>query len=271
MVDILCNPTDEELVNAIHYNWRSQFYTQRNSKGWEWFEEPDATFFTRDNRAPMMNRVEKTSLSLDTADQRISEIKSVFASRNTPFTWSINPDDKPDDLASRLEKAGLSRDETPSMAIEIKDLRMPRCPEGFTIEAPKGIKEVDAWARLMVDAYGLSSGYTEPFVKLVHDISQRKDFFPYTGLLEGLPVATAFIFLSDGVAGVYSVATVPSARRKGIGAYITAAPLLDAKERGYEVSILHATKMGFPVYERLGYREICKKVTYYWKPPPITT
>jgi GNAT superfamily N-acetyltransferase len=123
----------------------------------------------------------------------------------------------------------------------------------------------------MVDAYGLNSGYTEPFVKLVHDISQRKDFFPYTGLLEGLPVATAFIFLSDGVAGVYSIATVPSARGRGIGAYITAAPLLDAREKGYEVSILHATKMGFPVYERLGYREICKKVTYYWKPPPVTT
>jgi len=271
LVWILRSPTQENLVNAIHHNWRSSFLTQRKEPEWEWFEDPDATYFIRDKQAPMFNRIEKTNLTLETADQRISEIKSVFTSSNTPFTWSINPDDKPDDLAARLEKAGLKREETRSMAIEIKDLKMPKCPEGFTVEEPDGIKEVDAWARLMLDAYGMGSGYIDTFVKMVHSQSRRGDYFYYTGLLDGLPVATAMTFLSDGVVGVYCVATDPSVRGKGIGSYITAIPLLDAKEKGYEVSILHATRMGYPVYERLGYREICKKVTYSWTPPPAST
>lgn len=270
LLSFLRNPTHQDLVDAIHYNWRNNFLLNRNDPEWEWFEDDDATYFIRDKNAPMYNRVEKTNITSEKADRRILEIKEVFTNRDTPFTWSINPDDKPDDLASRLEKAGLNRDETRSMAIGIKDLRMPRCPEGFTIEVPKSVKEVDAWARLMLDAYGMPSGYTTPIVKLMHRASQRDDFLLYTGLLDGLPVATAMIFLNYGVAGVYCIATDPTVRGRGIGSYITAAPLLDAKDMGYEVSILHATRMGYPVYERLGYKEICKKVTYSWSPPPVT-
>jgi GNAT superfamily N-acetyltransferase len=271
MVEILRNPTQEDLVNAIHYNWRSSFFTQRKEPEWRWYEEADATFFIRDRQAPMFNRVEKTNFTPETADKRIIETISVFAESETPFTWAINPDDKPKDLASRLEKAGLKRDETRSMAIEIKDLKMPKCPEGFTVEVPKGIKEVDAWARLMLDAYGMGAGYTNVFLKYIHSTSKRNDIFLYTGLLDGLPVATALTFLSDGVVGVYCIATDPSVRGKGIGSYITALPLLDAENKGYKVSILHATRMGYPVYERLGYREICKKVTYLWAPPQPST
>jgi len=267
MVWILSNPTQEDLVNAIHYNWRSLLLINREAPEWKWFEDPDATYFIRDKQAPMFNRVEKTNLTPEAADRRISEIISIFSSGDIPFTWSINPDDKPSDLAIRLEKVGLMRDETRSMAIEIKDLKIPKCPEGLMVEVPKGVKEVDAWARLMLDAYGMGTGYTDTVVKLTHSSSRRNDVFYYTGLLDERPVATAMTFLSDGVVGVYCIATDPSVRGKGIGTYITAVPLLDALEKGYEVSILHATQMGYPVYERLGYREICKKVTYSWSPP----
>jgi predicted GNAT family acetyltransferase len=237
MVEILRNPTQEDLVNAIHYNWRSFFLKHRKSPDFTWYEDPDATYFIRDNNAPMFNRVEKTNLDPETANKRIEEIKSVFASKKTPFTWAINPDDKPQDLASRLERAGLKRDEARCMAIEIKDLKVPKCPNGFTVEVPKGVKEVDAWARLMLDAYGMGSGYTSSVVKISHENSKRHDVFFYTGLLNGVPVATAQTFLSDGVVGVYCIATDPSARGKGIGSYITAVPLLDARDKGYEVSI----------------------------------
>jgi len=68
----------------------------------------------------------------------------------------------------------------------------------------------------------------------------------------------------DGVAGIYNVATLPEARGKRIGSMITAAPLIDARERGYRISILHSTKMGYNVYRRLGYQEICRLIRYEW-------
>jgi hypothetical protein len=39
----------------------------------------------------------------------------------------------------------------------------------------------------------------------------------YVGYVDGLPVTSSALFLNNGVAGVYNVATVDGHRRKGAG------------------------------------------------------
>jgi hypothetical protein len=36
------------------------------------------------------------------------------------------------------------------------------------------------------------------------------------------------------------------------------APLLEARRQGYQVAVLHATDMGYPVNLRLGFEEVCE-------------
>jgi GNAT superfamily N-acetyltransferase len=55
-------------------------------------------------------------------------------------------------------------------------------------------------------------------------------------------------------AGVALVATEPEARGRGLSAGLLAAAMVEARDRGREISTLQATKMGEPVYARLGYR-----------------
>jgi GNAT superfamily N-acetyltransferase len=60
----------------------------------------------------------------------------------------------------------------------------------------------------------------------------------------------------DGDAGVMFVATVPEARGRGLAGGLLAAALAEARDRGCDISTLQATKMGEPVYARLGYQRI---------------
>ena len=59
----------------------------------------------------------------------------------------------------------------------------------------------------------------------------------------------------DGDASVIFVATLPEARGRGLAGGLLAAALLEARERGNDISTLQATKLGEPVYTRLGYEK----------------
>lgn len=57
-----------------------------------------------------------------------------------------------------------------------------------------------------------------------------------------------------GDAGVFFVGTLPEARGRGLASGLLAAALVEARERGCDISTLQATKIGEPVYARLGYQ-----------------
>jgi len=99
------------------------------------------------------------------------------------------------------------------------------------------------------------------FVEAVFDTRFRT----YLAVLNGQPVGTSQLFLSAGVAGIYNVTCIPEARRQGIGAAITLAPLLKAREMGYRISILQAFQQGSRVYRQLGFQDFGKLSVYLWE------
>jgi GNAT superfamily N-acetyltransferase len=78
-------------------------------------------------------------------------------------------------------------------------------------------------------------------------------FTALLGFLDGTPVATSGLFLSDALAGVYNVATVPEHRGKGLGAALTWAAARAGADAGLTRAVLQASQMGEPVYARMGY------------------
>jgi N-acetylglutamate synthase len=77
-----------------------------------------------------------------------------------------------------------------------------------------------------------------------------------TGLIDGHPVSTATLVLSDAVAGVYNVATADPNRGRGYGAALTWAVVSEAARRGGQIASLQASALGGPVYESMGFRHL---------------
>jgi GNAT superfamily N-acetyltransferase len=78
----------------------------------------------------------------------------------------------------------------------------------------------------------------------------------YTAADGGEPVACVTTVDCDRNADVEWVAVVPEARGRGLSGKLLAHALADAEERGAETATLVATRLGRPVYDRLGFRPL---------------
>jgi GNAT superfamily N-acetyltransferase len=78
----------------------------------------------------------------------------------------------------------------------------------------------------------------------------------YTASEAGEPVACVMTVDCNRNADVEWVAVVPEARGQGLSGKLIAHALADAAERGAETTTLVATRLGRPVYDRLGYRSL---------------
>jgi hypothetical protein len=61
--------------------------------------------------------------------------------------------------------------------------------------------------------------------------------------------------MAAGVAGIYAVATIERARRRGMGTAVTLPPLLDARARGYVAGVLRFSEMGYGIYAGMGFTQ----------------
>ena len=78
----------------------------------------------------------------------------------------------------------------------------------------------------------------------------------FVGYFDGRPVTTSALYVSEGLAGIFFVATLPAFRRKGYGAAMTWAALEASRGDGGRIGFLQATAMGNPVYQRMGFRAV---------------
>jgi GNAT superfamily N-acetyltransferase len=78
----------------------------------------------------------------------------------------------------------------------------------------------------------------------------------FIGTLDGLAASVAGAWLLGADAGIGWVATLPSARRRGLGALVTARAAEWSFEQGAQLAVLQASPSGRPVYEQLGFRPV---------------
>jgi len=222
---------------------------------------PDMIRLTSDVASSICNDVLRADLSPDDMHATIETVLAPFRSRRVPVRWWTSPSTRPADLGKYLEAHGLIRmADVVGMAVNLSALDEKLTePSGLTIEQVNDVKTLAEWIPVSTTAFGFPESVGTLFFDVLSTLGLGLPWRHYIGWLMGRPVAcSSFLLGEGGVAGIYSVGTVPEARGKGIGAALTLAPLLDARALGYQIGVLGASQMGLPVYQRLGFREYCR-------------
>lgn len=272
MGDMLHDMSLEALAEAIEGNLFALFKSFGALPGAEVRDEDDYLRFVTGIDSPMFNGVARAHLRPSgDLSEKIGETLAPFKERNLPAFWWTGPQTQPVDLDELLLEAGLEENfvDVPGMAVDLTTLHADTAsPSGLSIEHVGDVASLDEWGRIFNTSYSTPGPAGEAWVEATRSLGFGEDvpWRLYLARLEGEAVAVSILFLGAGVAGLYGIGTVPTARGQGIGTAIIVAPLLDARDLGYRVGILHASDMGVEMCRNLGFKEYCKINRYVLRP-----
>ena len=121
-------------------------------------------------------------------------------------------------------------------------------------------EELGAYTDIMIRAFQVGGPVREPLERFTYEFQRYPNSSHYLVISDNQPVACASVIYCAGVAGVYNVATLPEYQRKGFATALMVTIMKEARDKGYQYSILHSSDKGKYVYEQLGY-----KVKFWFK------
>lgn len=146
----------------------------------------------------------------------------------------------------------------PAMAVDVRALAPTMLPEGYSFFRVTSEADWAEWADTVAAGFELPRGLARLLSPEVQGARPEEDAqLQFFGIRhQGRIVATTMLYLADGLAGIYCVATLPAERGKGLGAHVTAEALRAALPLGYGVGVLQATEAGHGVYRGLGFTDV---------------
>ena len=194
---------------------------------------------------------------------RVAVVVADFVERRLPFLWWPTPSTSSPALEQALLGSGLVTEPITGMYVELTDVLAAGAPAGtrLVVDPPAPV-----FAEAVVEAFGMPPSIDEPLGRLVGALPADRTHNLLL-LEEERLLGCGSLFCTDDVAGLYNIATVEGARRRGIGRAMTQVLLRLGQELGATRAVLHATQMGLPVYAGLGFEPVCAMPQYLWLPP----
>lgn len=194
-------------------------------------------------------------------EQKIERCVGFYAAVGLPALFRMLPFSQPAELDSLLDTRGWAPFErTLVQSVDLAEMRMPAMADAAVeflavpqwVEATATLLEVDAGA--LPRLVGRAQSYP----------------LPQAGALirrDGEVLACGLLKLEDQAVGLFALATLPSARGKGLGRAIVAALLSEARRRGALHAYLQVTASNVPalaIYRAFGFSTVHE----YWYRSP---
>lgn len=238
-------------------------------EGLEMIERQDLLLWSRAGPTKWTSSVRKTSWNESTAGAGIREVVSYFEERQRPFVWFVGPSSTPQDLSSRLERAGLVLEQRTRLLIAELPIHGLRINEEIRI--------VESWTREAVEArlrFAWPSWSEETIRSEATDRLRQKRLYGDRagGLLayfEEVPVADANWRDSTDGQTVYltGAGTREAYRGRGIYQTLTAHRLQRAIRRGCTYAVIQSRMdTSMPILMRRGFRDVGEVSVFSWGP-----
>jgi len=198
-----------------------------------------------------------------TVASRLNQILANFRKRGVGF-W-IDADATPPDLEAPLKRRRFRcRKYFPGMCCDLDEVPNVPVPRGVTIAA---VGDHGMYEQQPHPYFGrISTPIRRYELARLASLSARspRDVFDFAAIENGRPIGACTLALSASAAGLHDVGIVADRRGRGVGSALVAHALRFARKQRYEHAVLIATGLGFRMYQRVGFREVCR-VGYWYR------
>jgi GNAT superfamily N-acetyltransferase len=188
-----------------------------------------------------------------------------YIQRGLPWFWWVTPSTTNPALEASLEARGAQRNDAPGMHLDLNGSAPSQAPDGLVLTVLAS--DESGAVEPLLDMFGFPDAFHQPMARHAQAFASAGGFTVHA-TSEGKTVAGGLALVSDGTVGLYLIATHPEHRNRGIGGAVTERLAAEGKRRGATAAVLHSSRLGFPVYRRLGFEHVCMTTQFVWYPEP---
>ncbi len=267
MIERAAQPeTRADLISAMRDNYVAYFRQFAALPGVHLHEERDLVWFVAAG-APGQY-VLRTQFPADDARARIAATLSTLEQLTDRLRWLVFETSQPADLPSLLTEAGLYHETgEPWMAARLAQIvPAPDAPSDFQVMRVYDQRSLEDWMLISAAGYGMSIKTARIWFEAYLDQGFALDArsIHFVGYLGKEPATTATLLLSEGMAGIFDVATPPRLRRLGLAGTVTHVAMSLARAWGYRHACLQSSAMGENLYRSLGFETVFFERAFSW-------
>lgn len=268
MEEIVQGLDDTHLIAAMDANFAEEMACfGRNLPGAELRDDHETLYFATPYDYNGVLRFQLQDQLPETVHKKIEDIQAYFRDRQSNIGWFVGPATQPAHLGDYLTAHDfIYRSTNIGMAIASKQIKaVTTLLPSLTIQEITDLELLQHWRTIAEQCWdNPESAYIYHDAYQYTGFGEGRPWHHYLGWQHGQPVAIASLLLHAGVAGIYGVATLPEARRQGIGAAMTRHVLQEAFACGYRVAVLSPSQMGLNIYQHIGFTTMCSFTFYTW-------
>ena len=229
--------------------------------------ELDLTWIITDDPDKFVNILYGARFRKKGLSERIEIALQPYRERKNPVHWWIGPRTCPPNLSVILVESGFT------LSLELTGMFAYRNEILSNISSPAlTIKEAHDFKNLLdfAKVFFIANGYDQEASHLIAELWASTGVGPgnewryLIGEFEQKPVATFTIRINPQAATIVHVSVLPEFRKRGFAKFMTISALKLTSLDDRHLVILHSTEMARSLYEKIGFKPICKLSAYTW-------